>query len=244
MHRESEERIHYLSLRDKKTTVSGIIGALIKKDAWSAGELARHAEQLMREQQVSLVGMERWYARLEWIERQLKRKRVELEDTWGLEPLQSNWDSVCHMLSLYSPIDRTEQEHIRRTKERYAKVATALRVRYRKKKKERMDEVYEVLDLTPEEEAEVRAWQIGQRTQRGHQSTRIYLSNGKTLASRSAAVRHASHRQKMRTTLRVKFPSLTEEDIEKIIDPRGKGYLQLDTEILSPEGKHNYGQLL
>ena len=233
---KEKEKLH--STTTKTVTITSLIAGIIADNEWNANEIATHTEQLMRDQHVSLLGMERWYSRLEWIERKINRGIIDIEDTWGLEPLQSNWDTVCHMLVLYSPIDsdlwlaRQVKKEINKKKQ-YAKIATAIKVRYRKLKKERMDQVYEVLDLTPEEETEVKQWQIGQLTKRGYMSQKIYLDNGKTLASRSAALRHAVRRQSQRVRLAKKNPHLSQEQIEKLIDPRGKGYAKLDLEVLS-----------
>lgn len=233
---KEEEKLH--STTTKTVTITSLIAGLIADNEWNANEIASHTEQLMRDQHVSLLGMERWYSRLEWIERKINKGIIDIEDTWGLEPLQSNWDTVCHMLVLYSPIDSdlwlTRQVKRELTKKKqYAKIATAIKARHRKLKKERMDQVYEALDLTPEEEQEVKQWQIGQLTKRGYMSQKIYLDNGTTLASRSAALRHAMRRQKQRAQLAKKNQHLSQEQIEKLVDPRGKGYAKLDLEVLS-----------
>ena len=234
--KEKEEKLH--STTTKTVTMTSLIAGLIADNEWNANEIASHTEQLMRDQHVALLGMERWYSRLEWIERKLNRGIIDIEDTWGLEPLQSNWDTVCHMLVLYSPIDsdlwlaRQVKKELNKKKQ-YAKIAVAIKVHHRKLKKERMDEVYEALDLTPEEEQEIKKWQIGQLTKRGHLSQKIYLDDGKTIASRSAALRHATRRQNQRETLAKRNPHLTPEQIEKLVDPRGKGYAKLDIEVLS-----------
>ena len=203
-----------------------------------SSELGRHTEQLFREQHVALLGMEKWYSRYEWVERQIARGIMTVADTWGMEPLQSNWDTVCHMLALYSPIDSDLQladsvtRSLALTKEKRTDISRKLRVRQRQIKSGKLKEIHEQLDLTPEEEQEVKAWAVAQLTKRGYVSRRLYLDNGKSLASRSAAVRHAERRERQREKLAKKNPLLTLEQIEKYIDPRGKGYGVLDAEIL------------
>jgi hypothetical protein len=243
--------IQGLYMYDYNEDISGNVKIAVRSTGRSTDglseQLAHHTEVLLREEQVALTGMEQWYARLEWVENKIRRGKVTIEDTWGMEPLQSNWSAVVNFLTLYHAIDeelrladsvlRSKNKKKQMTMTMRQRIANKLKEYHKERSKKERQELFIKIGVTEVEKEEIIAWQKKNTTKKGYRSTKLILDNGTTLASRSANIRHAVTRQAKREDIKKKHPGYSMARVEDIVDPRKKGYYGLDTQILRQTGR-------